>query len=148
MEVNHLTPCIGLNQGQGLLERVKLLVRFLERHRKGLVESVKDPLTQKAEAEGDNETFELMREAETHGGDSTIYGLMRDARKCGYNHRFLARESDAADEDFNIRVTNLAAYTISLEFLQFKRGHDEKSEEVLGRMLNELREGKYVDISL
>ncbi|EXF86482.1 hypothetical protein CFIO01_00179 [Colletotrichum fioriniae PJ7] len=98
-----------LNQGQGLLERVKLLVRFLERHRKGLVDSAKDPLTQKAEAEGDNETLELMREAETNGGDSTIYGLMRDARKCGYNHRFLARESDAADEDFNIRVTNLAA---------------------------------------
>ncbi|KAK1515020.1 uncharacterized protein CCOS01_13213 [Colletotrichum costaricense] len=133
---------LNMEQRPGELKQVKPLVRFLKRHRKGPDDSAKDQYTEKAEDEKDNETLELMQEAKSNGGDSTIYGLIRDAREWGYNHGFLAIESDAAHEDFNIRVTNLAAYTISLEFLQFKRIKDEGSEKALSRMLNKLREGK------
>ncbi|KAK1480338.1 hypothetical protein CABS01_14476 [Colletotrichum abscissum] len=134
---------LNMEQRPGELKQVKPLVRFLKRHRKGPDDSAKDQYTEKAEDEKDNETLELMQEAKSNGGDSTIYGLIRDAREWGYNHGFLAIESDAAHEDFNIRVTNLAAYTISLEFLQFKRIKDEGSEKALSRMLNKLLNGAW-----
>ncbi|KAK7443093.1 hypothetical protein Landi51_09296 [Colletotrichum acutatum] len=125
------------------LQQVRLLRQFLEGHRMGFDYSAMNELIEKAKAEGDHEAIQLLQQADFIWGDSILHVLVQHARESGFNHNFLARESDIANGYFNISVTNLAAYSISLEYLQSKRHHDKKSEEGLCRMLDEIREGKF-----
>ncbi|KXH33605.1 hypothetical protein CSIM01_11770 [Colletotrichum simmondsii] len=132
-----------LGQTSKSLQRVELLRQFLERQRAGLDLSTMDKLIEKAGAEGKNETIQLIKQADSNVGDYSLYRLIRFARESGFNHEFLARESDVANGGFDISVKNLAAYTISLEYLQLKRHHNKKSEEGLCHILDDIREGKF-----
>ncbi|KAK1466398.1 hypothetical protein CCUS01_01247 [Colletotrichum cuscutae] len=131
-----------LNTTPKSLERVVLLCDFLKMQGMNPDDSAKLHDGEKSKAEGDSETLQLMTEAETNGGDSTIHELMRLAREWGYDYKFLARKPDVTNKEFDISVTNLAAYTISLMDLQFGRYYDAKSERDLYLMLDEIPEGK------